>query len=409
MPPSFNAMPREGAGRANLLEIAEFVAINGVKGLKSRARSRGVRAREVALRVNYALSALKQLWSGVLTDELIKNSEADWEKRGEQHRDGPVTGRLREAIGRAVAHRLPDSPTGAVASSRRQGSRPKTSLQSEGVKKGKEAAVVPKKGQIWLARVADIALPEEGRDDASASAGSLAEVRGVLQRRRGQDAGEEGHPGRAASTTRFRRREALHRPRPEVANRGPRCEDGKVRNAPRGGVAEGRSRPLHRHQEGCSERAGRAGGGAGARVRRARAEPAVEWTTVGGASGARGLRCDRSERGSPGRPRGEARAGDGRPPELFLLPGVAPLVREVVRDPRRGVWSTGRSAGSRRRSTAGFCAAEGGQREPERKSRGEGPSDGMELGGLLRPVLPPGRRWLSSEHGERGSSATRGC
>ena len=63
-------MPSGCHRRLHLVEEMCFFKVPGVKGLKSRARTRAMASREIAVRSNRVISVLQSMWSGTLGEEV---------------------------------------------------------------------------------------------------------------------------------------------------------------------------------------------------------------------------------------------------------------------------------------------------------------------------------------------------
>ena len=141
--------------RTSLIGSLGFLSLPEVKGLQSRARSRAARKREITIRVNRAISALKQLNQGELTDELLQVKDQDW-KGSPVTKDGQkVINELFGRISGAVEERAPDSPVGVAALQRQQGAAAKSLDPQLKSAKGH----LPNRGDLWPAKIEDIALP----------------------------------------------------------------------------------------------------------------------------------------------------------------------------------------------------------------------------------------------------------
>lgn len=168
---SSEIMPRGAPGRLNPLEEANFVPLTVSAGLRSRQRSRAVTKREVDLRVNRALSALKQMWKGDLSDELLDSPTSGFVAQPSSNRGKKVIDYMKEVIGGAIDRQPTGTPVG-VAALRRQ--RAALDIPSPAAKSYQQ---LPNRGGIWPASVGLIALPNGEQEpvqvsDVSKTAGS---------------------------------------------------------------------------------------------------------------------------------------------------------------------------------------------------------------------------------------------
>ena len=136
-----------------MIEQLNFIDLPETRGLKSRARSRAAFAREVAIRVNRAVSALKQLWDGELTDELIQKEDASWEGGPMNEKGARVMQNLKVRISGVCEEKPLDAPVGAAAVQRQQGA------GSLSAGHHKPTTKQPNRGDIWPGNVDAIALP----------------------------------------------------------------------------------------------------------------------------------------------------------------------------------------------------------------------------------------------------------
>ena len=93
-------MPRGTAGRSCLVKESRFVSTPSTQGLKSRVRAKASWKGELVTRAYRAMSAIRQRWSGQLTNELI--STTGWKAEKSTERGRAVNDAAWTTIGRAM-------------------------------------------------------------------------------------------------------------------------------------------------------------------------------------------------------------------------------------------------------------------------------------------------------------------
>ena len=137
------------------LLAAPSLAVPSLAGLHSRARSRAQLRRRAAIWSNRALSAIRQLARGTLSDELLSTADDAWQgvDNAQLH---SVSATVLDGMERALQGRPPDCPVGVAAIQRQLGAESSSSRDSE------KRDALPKRGQIWPAQVEAISLPPPG-------------------------------------------------------------------------------------------------------------------------------------------------------------------------------------------------------------------------------------------------------
>ena len=143
-------------------------------GLRSRARSRAAHNRSVEVWLNRAISIIRQLWSGKLSDALLATDAGEWANgppetvKPSDLGESLVPG-LRACVRRSLDARPPNFPSGAAALKRQQGvglmaPGPSQKGGSKDSSTKSQKSVTPNRGDIWPASVENIALPPPGTD-----------------------------------------------------------------------------------------------------------------------------------------------------------------------------------------------------------------------------------------------------
>ena len=128
------------------------------KGLKSRAKSREKEAMRVRELTNRAISAVRQMSTGSLDDELLVHEQKGFPTTVGSKKGRAVADMMMKTVSRAYKERPSETPTGAAAISRLLGadSSPSPALKTSAAKPA------PRRGDIWPAVIEDIALPPTG-------------------------------------------------------------------------------------------------------------------------------------------------------------------------------------------------------------------------------------------------------
>lgn len=154
--------PRRAEGRRrNPIEQLGFFGAPTTAGKVSRARSRAAAQKEEVTRTNRAICALRQLWAGSLDGSLLGTADSAWKASEFTSVGGELAHLLRARVRDCIAKRPKDAPMGAAAVARQLGVRPQASGPPR--KAGAQASSsLPKRGDVWPAMVANIALPPAG-------------------------------------------------------------------------------------------------------------------------------------------------------------------------------------------------------------------------------------------------------
>jgi hypothetical protein len=117
--------------------------------------------KEEVIRTNRAICALRQLWSGTLDGALIGTTDSGWKASKSAPMGAELAYRLRARVRECIAKRPETAPVGSAAVARQLGVRPKASgpPHEAGTR---SSSSLPKRGDIWPATVANIALPPAG-------------------------------------------------------------------------------------------------------------------------------------------------------------------------------------------------------------------------------------------------------
>jgi hypothetical protein len=154
------------------IEGLAYRDIPSVAGLKSRARGRAVKSRNVEVWLNRVISILRQLWAGKLNDDLLATDAGAWSHGPPQHVEPSSLGErlipeLRACVRRTLDSRPENFPSGAAALQRQLGvGQMAPGPPREGKKTGSASAqrtlATPNRGDIWPASIDHIALPPAG-------------------------------------------------------------------------------------------------------------------------------------------------------------------------------------------------------------------------------------------------------
>ena len=137
------------------LDMLDYLPMHSPMGLRSRARQRAQEAGLVDRWANRAIAALRGLWRGVASEELLRGDAEGWVRNTAGGRPSQLALRIRGRVKESLARRPPDVPRGVAAVLRQQG------LEAVPPGQGKaRPGKMPRRGQVWPAVVDDIALPE---------------------------------------------------------------------------------------------------------------------------------------------------------------------------------------------------------------------------------------------------------
>ena len=130
--------------------------------MNGRERKKAKAKEDLVFWTNAALSLVKQLWKGKFNDDLVRQAAEGfqpWENVKESSSGRALTLSLRERVQRTLETRPADFPRGAGAIRRQLG----TSLKACPTAKEK-GEKLPKRGDIWPARVENISLLPSGTE-----------------------------------------------------------------------------------------------------------------------------------------------------------------------------------------------------------------------------------------------------
>jgi hypothetical protein len=125
------------------------------------AGGRRLEKREEVIRTNRAICALRQLWSGSLDGSLLGTVDSRWKASERTPTGAELAYRLRARVRECIAKRPETAPMGNAAVARQMGGRPQASGPPREAG-ARLSSSLPKRGDIWPATVANIALPPAG-------------------------------------------------------------------------------------------------------------------------------------------------------------------------------------------------------------------------------------------------------